>query len=248
MNPTATHPARAVQTHQPSERVNVGDAERWASLIGGGLLAGFGLARRSLGGLALAALGGGLMYRGLTGHCSLYHALGLNTAEPRGPASSVAAGHGIKVEKVVTINRSPEELHRFWRNLENLPRFMHHIQAIKSQGNRSHWVVDAPMGLHVEWDAEIINDRNNEMIAWRSVPGSQVDNAGSVHFQPAPAGGGTEVKVTLKYDPPAGQVGAAFAKLLGDDPEKQIQEALRELKQMMEADVPTARGDPVPRF
>src|SRR5260370_41342729 len=105
------------------------------------------------------------------------------------------------------------------------------------------------MGVHVEWEAEIINDKNNEMIAWRSVPGSQVDNAGSVHFQPAPAGKGTEVKVTLKYDPPAGKVGAAFAKLLGDNPEQQIQEALRELKQMMEtSDVPVARGEPAQRF
>jgi uncharacterized membrane protein len=237
-------------THQTkTQPINVSEGERLASLLGGGLLAGFGLARRSLGGLALAALGGGLAYRGLTGHCNVYHALGLNTAEPHGRATSVPAGHGIKIEKAVTINRSPEELYRFWRNLENLPRFMHHIQNIKSQGNRSHWVVDAPMGLHVEWDAEIINDKNNEMIAWRSVPGSQVDNAGSVHFQPAPAGNGTEVKVTLKYDPPAGHLGAAFARMLGDDPDKQIQDALRELKQMMEAgEVPTTHGPPAARF
>ncbi len=231
------------------QQVNVGDAERWASLIGGGLLAGFGLARRSLGGLALAAVGGGLLYRGLTGHCSIYKTLNVNTAEPHGPATAIPAGHGFRIEKIITINRSPEELYRFWRNLENLPRFMHHIRAIKAQGNRSHWVVDAPLGAKVEWDAEIINDKNNELIAWKSVPGSQVDNAGSVHFHAAPSGQGTEVTVTLKYDPPAGSLGATFAKLLGDDPEKQIQEALGELKQMMEAsDVPAPHGNPVPRF
>jgi uncharacterized membrane protein len=203
----------------------------------------------SLGGLALAALGGAFMYRGLTGHCHAYRALGLNTAEPHGPATAIPAGHGIKVEKAVTINRSPEELYRFWRNLENLPRFMHYIRAIKAQGNRSHWVVEAPMGSKVEWDAEIINEKPNELIAWKSVPGSDVDNTGSVHFHPAPSGVGTEVKVTLKYDPPAGEIGATFAKLLGDDPAKQIQDALRELKQMMEAgEVPTATGKPPKRW
>jgi uncharacterized membrane protein len=239
----------AAHPEHPALRVNVSEAERTASLLGGGLLAGFGLSRMSLGCLALAALGGAFMYRGLTGHCHVYGALGLNTAEPHGPATAIPAGHGIKIEKAVTINRSPEELYRFWRNLENLPRFMHYIRAIKAQGNRSHWVVQAPMGSKVEWDAEIINERPNELIAWKSVPGSEVDNTGSVHFHPAPSGAGTEVKVTLKYDPPAGQIGATFAKLLGDDPEKQIQEALRELKQMMEAgEVPTATGKPPSRW
>src|SRR5258708_4247140 len=156
----------ATQGERPRQDVNVGDMERWASLLGGGLLAGFGLSRLSVGGLAVAAVGGAVMYRGLTGHCYVYGALGLNTAEPHGPATAIPAGHGIKVEKVVTINRSPEELYRFWRNLENLPRFMHHIRAIKTQGNRSHWVVGAPLGAKVEWDAEIINEKNNELIAW----------------------------------------------------------------------------------
>src|SRR5438874_10148087 len=100
--------------------LNVGEYERWASVFGGGMLALYGLTRRSWGGLALAALGGMFVQRGVSGHCLCYAALGINTADrPHGPMASVAAGHGVKVEKTITIQRSPEELYRFWHNFEN---------------------------------------------------------------------------------------------------------------------------------
>jgi uncharacterized membrane protein len=143
----------------------------------------------------------------------------------------------------MTINRSPQDLFNFWRNLENLPRFMRHLESVQNFGQRSHWVARGPLGVRVEWDAEIYRERPNEMIAWRSLEGADVDNTGSVHFTPAPVGRGTEVRVVLKYDPPAGKAGAAVAKLFGKAPEQQIREDLRRFKQLMEAgEVPTTEG------
>jgi uncharacterized membrane protein len=168
----------------------------------------------------------------------MYEAAGINTAgtaASKNPIVSVPAGHGIKVEQSIIINRSPEELYQFWRRFENLARFMNHLESVTTTGgNRSHWVAKAPAGSKIEWDAEIYNEKENELIAWRSLEGSQVDNAGSVHFTPAAGGGGTEVRVVLKYDPPGGAIGAAVAKLFGEEPSQQIEEDLRRLKQLME--------------
>jgi uncharacterized membrane protein len=226
----------------PTSAVNVGDTERWLSVLGGGALALWGLTRGSLGGWAAAALGGTLAYRGVTGHCPMYAALDIRTSA-RGPATTIPAHHGVKVDVVMTIRRSPQELFAFWRNFENLPRFMHHLQAVKGQGQRSHWVARAPLGMKVEWDAEVYNERPNELIAWRSLEGADVDNTGSVHFTRAPGDHGTEVRVVLKYDPPAGKLGAVVARLFGEAPEQQIREDLRRFKQLMEAgEVPTVEG------
>jgi uncharacterized membrane protein len=215
--------------------VNVGDTERWASLAGGGLLALYGLSRGNWLGFGLAAAGASLVYRGLTGHCGLYSSLGVNTSEPHSPQASVAAARGVKVVRAVTINRSPEEVYRAWRNFEKLPSFMQHLNTVTVQGNRSHWTAKAPAGMSVEWDAEIINDKPNHVIAWRSLEGSQVSTAGSVHFTPAPGGRGTEVLVELKYDLPAGKLGSWFAWLFGEEPSVQVREDLRRFKQLLEA-------------
>jgi uncharacterized membrane protein len=229
--------------------VNVGDVERWACALGGGGLAAYGLTRGTLGGLFLAALGGGLLYRGLSGHCPMYGSLGINTCVPHGLQASIAAGCGARVDMTMTINRSPQELWRFWRNLENLPRVMSHLERVENRGNkRSHWVARGPMGLSAEWDAEIITERENELIGWRSLPGSQVDAAGSVHFRPAPGGRGTEVRVELKYDPPGGRLTHWFASLFGEDAGRQIDEDLRRFKQKMETgEVATTAGQPAYR-
>jgi uncharacterized membrane protein len=232
---------QSAQGHGRSN-VNVGEIERWASSIGGGALAIYGISRLitngSVGGAVLALVGGSLLYRGTTGHCEMYHALGINTTGAGGsenPVVSVPASRGIKVEKSVTVNRSPEELYRFWRNFENLPRFMNHLESVRTTaGNRSHWVAKAPAGSSVEWDAEIYNEKENELIAWRSLEGADVDSAGSVHFQAAPGGRGTEVRVVLKYDPPGGIIGATIARLFGEEPSQQIEEDLRRFKQVME--------------
>jgi uncharacterized membrane protein len=227
------------------EGTNVGEAERWLSLISGGLLALDGLRRGTLVGLAEAVAGGSLVARGLTGHCSCYAALGISTAR-HGRAASVAAGRGVKVVQAVTIDRPAEELYRFWRNFENLPRFMCHLVSVKcGEGNRSHWVARGPAGFTVSWDAEVINEHPSTLIAWRSLEGSPVATAGSVHFSPAPGGRGTEVQVTLKYDTPVGKLGVLLARLFGADPAWEIQEDLRRFKQLMETgEIPTTQGQP----
>ena len=227
---------------------NVGDVERLVSALGGGALALYGLTRGNLPGVALALLGASLVHRGTTGHCYAYDAIGVNTAggASENPNVSVPAGRGVKIEKSLTINRPVEELYSFWRNLENLPRVMSHLEEVREyDGNRSHWVAKAPAGTTVEWDAEVYNEKENELIAWRSLEGADVDNAGSVHFKTAAAGRGTEVRVVLKYDPPAGVVGSAVARLFGEEPGQQIDEDLRRFKSLMEAgEIPTTEGQP----
>lgn len=215
-----------------------GDAANWGSLIGGGALVLYGLSQRSLRGALMALAGGGLVYRGVTAQ-----------------KEATDTNQTIKVEKTVTINSSPEELYRFWHDFENLPRFMKHLKHVKvydqkrnASGTltRSHWIASAPLGNSVEWDAEIINDQENHLIAWASVEGADIDNSGFVRFQAAPAGRGTEVKVVIEYNPPGGTIGATIAKLFGEEPEQQIGDDLRRFKQIMEAgEIATTEGQPV---
>jgi uncharacterized membrane protein len=213
--------------------VNVGNAERAASTVGGAALALYGLSRFSLGGLALAAIGGMLAYRGLSGHCDVYQALDID----RGPTSTgvVEGNLGVKIEKSVTVNAPPERVHAFWRNFENLPKIMSHLDRVKVLSDtRSRWVVKAPVGMKVEWEAEIINDKPNELIAWRSTGNPLVDHAGSVHFERTPDGAGTIVRVSLQYDPPGGQFGHAVAALFNEDAGAQIEHDLQEFKKAFE--------------
>jgi uncharacterized membrane protein len=147
----------------------------------------------------------------------------------------------------VTISsKSPEELYHFWRNFENLPRFMKHVKHIQVIDNtRSHWIASAPMGASVEWDADIIKDEENRLIAWASVEGADIDNSGFVRFKPAPSGRGTEVKVAIEYNPPGGAVGDAIAKLFGEEPKQQIGDELSRFKMLMEAgEIATNEGQP----
>jgi uncharacterized membrane protein len=228
--------------------INVNKPERIASVIGGGLLAWLGVRRGSWGGVALIAMGAEAIRRGLTGHCALYEALGVRTASlgQGSESTSVPYELGVRVERAVTVARPREEVYQFWRNLENLPRFMNHVQSVRViDDQRSHWVAKAPGGRTVEWDAEIINEIPNELIGWRSLEGSQVQNAGSVHFKDAADGRGVEVRVLLQYNPPAGLVGATLAKLWGEEPGQQIQEDLRRFKTILEAgEVPSTEGQP----
>lgn len=150
-------------------------------------------------------------------------------------SSKRSAKTGGTVRKSLIINRVPEELYQFWRNFENLPQFMPYLESVQVTGEgRSHWVAKAPAGTSVEWDAEITEDRPNELISWRSLEGADVENSGTVHFEPAPGNRGTVVKVDINYNPPAGAIGAAIAKLMGDDPGAQALESLRCFKQLME--------------
>ncbi len=225
-------------TPSTTPRVTVGKVQRWGSMMGGGALALIGLSHRSLGGMAIALLGGGLIYRGLAGDGGrVREALGIETPADQAPALSIPHERGIKISRSVTINRPPEEVYAFWRNLENLPLFMDHLEAVhEAEPLRSHWVAKAPAGMKVEWDAEIINDIPNELIGWRSLENADVPNAGSVHFEPSPRGRGTRLNVIMKYDPPVGPVGDAFAKLFGQSPSQTIRADLGRLKGLFELD------------
>jgi len=230
--------------------VNVGRTERLVSAVGGGALALAGLRMRSIPGTLLAVLGGGLVYRGVSGHCHAYDAMGINTAEDEHGAAAPEDYYerGVHVDVSQTIERTPWDLYQFWRNFENLPRFMEHLESVTViDDRRSHWVAKAPSiaGGKVEWDAEIINDEPNALIAWRSLENANVDNAGSVRFVPGPEGRGTEVRVVVDYIPPAGQIGKWVAKLFGEEPTQQIREDLRRFKRLMETgEIPTTQGQP----
>jgi len=222
------------------QSTNIQEAERWASLIGGGTLMAYGIAKRDWAGLGLAALGGGLLWRGATGHCDVYQALGVNTANPgraKGTGRNVSVPYelGIRIDETLRIGRPPAQVYRYWRELSNLPRFMDHLKSVTVlDDRRSRWVAVGPAGMSIEWNAEIINDVENELIGWRSLEGSEVDNAGSVSFRATPDGQGTDIKVSLQYNPPAGELGAAVAKLFGQDPRKQVRNDLRCFREIME--------------
>jgi uncharacterized membrane protein len=217
-----------------SAEKNVGDTERLLSVAAGAGLAALGLMRGRLSGLALGAMGAGLVYRGLTGRCQCYAALGINTAR-HNPAVGVPAQHGYKVERTITVDRPADELYRFWRHLENLPKVMRHLKHVEPiDHEHSHWVAEGALGKDVEWDAEILNERENELIAWRSLPGGDVDTAGSIHFKPLGHNGRTQVTLSMKYNPPAGKLGAQAAALFGEGLEQKLDEDLKCFKQVME--------------
>ena len=142
---------------------------------------------------------------------------------------------------MINVQREPAEVFRHWRKLENLARFMDHVESVQEiDRERSHWVVRGPLGQQLQWDARIVNESQGEMIAWESLPGADVNNAGSVYFEPN-GEGGTSLKVILQYYPPAGQVGAAAAYVLGESPDQQLREDLSRFKEIIEekADEPT---------
>lgn len=219
-----------------NEATSMSDTERWSSLIGGGAMVLYGLSKGSLRGALTALTGGGLIYHGVAGQKGLKETV----------QETIGMTDSIRVEKTVTINKSPEELYHFWHNFENLPRFMQHLNYVRViDAQRSHWIAKAPFGTNVEWDAEIINDQENKLIAWASVAGADVDNSGFVRFTPTPAERGTEVKVVIEYNPPTGAVGALLAKLFGEAPEQQIGDDLRRFKMIMEAgEIATTEGQP----
>jgi uncharacterized membrane protein len=160
--------------------------------------------------------------------------LDAQTAIALGRSHHDPLAQGVFVRQGVTINKSPDEVYAFFRNLENLPRFMAHLESVSESNGRSHWCAKGPLGSRVAWDADVTEDRPGSSIAWRSTAGSDIPNQGRVDFRPGPGGTGTELIVELSYDPPVGAVGAAFAKLFGKEPSQEISSDLRRLKQVLE--------------
>jgi uncharacterized membrane protein len=215
---------------------NISDVEKWLSIAAGTGLTLYGISRLKRNGWLFAGLGGLLLRRGITQHCDVYEAMGVNTAARANDTRAALGGsRGVNVLESVTINRSIEELYRFWRNLENLPQFMRHLESVdKITDTISHWRAKGPAGVNVEWDAEIYNEVANKLIAWRSLEGSDVVSAGSVNFDREPNGSSTRVTVHLQYSPPMGKVGAAVARAFGADAETEIREDLQRFKTMIE--------------
>jgi uncharacterized membrane protein len=230
---------------------NVSRGERIASLAAGGLLLAWaGPRRRSALGAGLGALGLALAGRGATGRCAAYRAAGIDTAQQSlsdrlRAKTRQARGTtgGVEIEQSVTVNRPCEKVYEAWRRLERLPEVFEHLESVhESTDGRSHWVAVGPFGTRVEWDSELTEDRPAERIAWRSLPGSAIENDGAVSFLPAPAGRGTELRVRIAYRPLAGQVLAPVLRKLSN---AQVHEDLRRFKQWIEAgEVPTTDGQP----
>ena len=249
----------------PRRDINVSRVERWLSMVAGGALAAYGLQRRRRPGGAAAVAGAALLYRGATGHCDVYQALGIHRGGRR-PAIANGQGHaavadegsdtrarlggkrGIHVEESVTINRPITDVYRFWRNFENLPKFMQHLESVaEREEGISHWVARGPARATVEWDARIINEIENKVIGWQSLAGSTIATAGSVNFDETSHG--TRVRVHLQYSPPGGRLGAAFAWMFGEEPTRQVREDLRRFKSLLETgEIPTTHGQPSGRI
>ena len=230
-----------LRRHKNNGAADLGKTERVISGLAGVALLALTFRKKRLRPV-LFPIATGLLAKAFTGHKGKRAAGRQESEDARvSPVASVGRGQGIKVEESVTINRPVLEVYRFWRNFENLPRFMDHLESVTViDETRSHWVAKGPVGTRIEWDAVIHNELDDELIAWRSLPGSEINNAGSVHFTPTADANGTEVRVVLSYEPPAGKLGAAVARILGEEPSKQVADDLRRLKQVMDS------GDVVP--
>ena len=213
---------------------NISSSDRLVSTIAGAALAVFGYQRSNR---ALGTLGIGLLARGASGWCPVTaavdrnaHGYGFNETTKR----HLGGTRGVIVEDGITINRPIDEVYTYWRNLENLPRFMDHLEEVQEKDRfHSHWTARGPLGVRVEWDAEIINDIPPTLLSWKSVGESDVVSAGSVRFKPM-GDSATEVHVKLQYDPPAGKLGATVAWFFGEDAQHQIAEDLRKFKHLLE--------------
>ncbi|MDW5377522.1 SRPBCC family protein [Halomonas sp. HP20-15] len=219
---------------KPASAGRLSGRERTFSILGGCLCVGLGMRRHGIGRLAHLVVGGMLLSRGAAGYCSAKKALSANSYE-----QDMADAHDWKSAKVtsrsVTIDKPREEIYRFWRDFTNLAQFMKHIERVDViDARRSHWVASPAPGKHLEWDAEITDERENEYIAWQTEENSDIHQAGWVSFRDAPRGRGTVIQAVFAYEPPAGYAGHAVAKLLGRDPGTQTGDDLRRLKQLLE--------------
>jgi len=210
------------------------ESTRWISALAGGAMIAYGMKRGSLFGGLLALAGADLATKALIGH-HLYETVGITSLTRKGVGASIPHQLGIKVHKSVTIQQSPSTIYDFLKRLENWPRFMTNLRwATQKDENHSRWIMRGAENAELEWDAEIINDIPNEILAWRSVNCPHIDTAGSIRLEPAREGRGTVVRLSLQYLPPGGSWGALAAKLFGKDPAGEIAGHLHKLKQILE--------------
>lgn len=213
---------------------NVGAIEQVLSIgIGSGLVA-YGLSQRHKRGILPILMGGGFLLHGLSSYSALYDAIGLDETDGspiRHPLNRV-----VHFRKSINITRSPSELYSFWRDLQNLPRFMPSIVAVEVlDDNRSRWHACGPLNKEFHWEAEILEERKDEIITWRTIEReSNLEHTGTVSFRRAPGNRGTIVTLECRWAPPGGIFGALTAKLLPQDPARQVSEDLRRFRQLME--------------
>lgn len=211
------------------QRSRLTTIDSWLSLIGGGALVAFGLERaitkRSPLGFALTAGGGALLYNGVR---------------------TRSRSNGVHIQTAFTINKSPGEVYRQWRQLENLPQFMKHLETVRQLDNRrSEWTARGPFGRPLTWHAEILEEQEGRFLVWRSLEGSPIETSGSVEFREAPGGRGTELIVAMHYAKIGKHLGATLVDLLGAVPERVLREEVRSFKQLIEAgEIPTTKGQP----
>lgn len=208
---------------------NVPDTERMVSALAGASLFTLGLGGTGWTKWLLFGVGAALVHRGASGHCPWYDHLNVNKRrEAEAAPENEHAHHGIKVEESVEVFCPADALYHFWRDLEQLPRVLTHLESVRVvDGTRSHWKAKALAGTTIEWDAEIINEQPGRMIAWQSLPGSGVRNAGSVWFEPDHERSGiTRLKVAFEYELPGGALGAFLARILGSDPQQLLKQDL----------------------
>ena len=227
---------------------NVNNPERVASALAGGALVAYGVKKGGVLGTTLSVLGGGLLLRGTTGYCYVYNAVGMNTDQ--GSAGRLgrlpkALSGTVRVKNALTVNRSAAEVYQYWRNFENLPNFMHHLESVTPIAeNRTHWKAKAPLGGSVEWDAELTSDVENQRLGWQSLEGADITNSGTVEFRPT-RDRGTEIIVTLMYEAPGGKIGEWAAWALGEEPSLQVANDLRRFKSLMETgQIMSTEGQP----
>jgi uncharacterized membrane protein len=234
---------------QALERTSRQDHERgledvsWGPILGGSVLAIYGLTRKGLGRLFLTGVGIGIAYRGLSSE-------NLLEANWKRLILHTGATEPVEVKSAITVDLPVKEVYRFWRRLENLPLFLEHIESVREGAKgRSHWEAMLPTGTTIEWEAEIVEERENERLVWKSVEGSDVYNEGFVTFHPAfEDEHGTEVHVHILYRPPAGSVGAKVAGFFRGLSAQILREELRGFKRLLEAgEMPTITGQPSAR-
>jgi len=216
-----------------THRTSIDALERVAALTTATAVVAYGLSRRNLPGVCLAAAATPLAYRGLSGE---WPRVRNGNSTRTGIRTALAGNRGIHVRESVRLEKPIDEVYRFWRNLENLPQFMNYLDALIDLGNgRSRWIAKGPAGTHVKWDAEIINEVENQVIGWQSLPGGDITTAGSVNFDTVRNGRSTQLSVHFQYAPPAGRAGSIIAKAFGREPSQTVREDLRRLKQLLEA-------------
>lgn len=227
-------PAREMLSRYGKMKVNVAEAERWGSVALGSGLVLYGLKKRSWSGFLFGVIGGGLMLRGLLGKSVFYRLIGINTATGKGLPGQTDSNGLIRVDKSVVIDRPAEDLFRFLRDAENLPRIFGHLRSVRSlDSHRSAWTAKMPAGLDLEWESEVWEERENRKMAWRASSEGGIRSEGALVLDPlGPAK--TQVGVHLEYDLPAGKAGRVFARLFGKHPDRLIDEELHRFKSLME--------------